>query len=152
MFTARYELIPYIQRITFRLLKVNIVVVWSGAISVCTLEWSHTGEKLLSVCLSVCISQTKLFCYKLCAGNGSCSMFSKVNFGSYPHISQEYQINMILYGPCIILYHICSPTGYTKCFNEWVYSALMLARCVSDLTGPSSGAFCTSCICRFGMW
>ena len=26
----------------------------------------------------------------------------------------------------------------------------MLARHVSDLTGPSSGAFCTSCICRFG--
>ena len=24
----------------------------------------------------------------------------------------------------------------------------MLARHVSDLTGPSSGAFCTSCICR----
>jgi hypothetical protein len=32
------------------------------------------------------------------------------------------------------------------------YSALMLARHVSDLTGPSPGAFCTSCICRFGMW
>ena len=28
------------------------------------------------------------------------------------------------------------------------YSALMLARHVSDLTGPSSGAFCTSCIRR----
>ena len=28
----------------------------------------------------------------------------------------------------------------------------MLARHVSDLTGPSSGAFFTSCICRFGMW
>ena len=28
----------------------------------------------------------------------------------------------------------------------------MLARHVSDLTGPSSGAFCTSCIRRFGMW
>ena len=28
------------------------------------------------------------------------------------------------------------------------YSALMLARHVSDLTGPSSGAFCTSCMCR----
>ena len=32
------------------------------------------------------------------------------------------------------------------------YSSRMLARHVSDLTGPSSGAFCTSCICRFGMW
>ena len=32
------------------------------------------------------------------------------------------------------------------------YSALMLARHVSDLTGPSSGAFCTSCIRIFGMW
>ena len=32
------------------------------------------------------------------------------------------------------------------------YSALTLARHVSDLTGPSSGAFCTSCICRFAMW
>ena len=31
--------------------------------------------------------------------------------------------------------------------NEF-YSALMLARHVSDLTGPSSGAFCTSCIRR----
>ena len=28
------------------------------------------------------------------------------------------------------------------------YSALMLARHVSDLIGPSSGAFCTSCIRR----
>ena len=27
----------------------------------------------------------------------------------------------------------------------------MLARHVSDLTGPSSGAFFTSCMCRFGM-
>ena len=48
--------------------------------------------------------------------------------------------------------YICSPTRYTKRFNDWVYSALMLALHVSDLTGPSSGAFCTSCICRFGMW
>ena len=39
-----------------------------------------------------------------------------------------------------------------KIFNDWVYSSLMLARHVSDLTGPSSGAFCTSCIRRFGMW
>ena len=30
------------------------------------------------------------------------------------------------------------------------HSALMLARHVSDLTGPSSGAFCTSCI--RGLW
>ena len=30
------------------------------------------------------------------------------------------------------------------------YSALMLARHVSDLIGPSSGAFFTSCIRRFG--
>ena len=32
------------------------------------------------------------------------------------------------------------------------YSAFMLARHISDLTGPSSGAFLTSCIRRFGMW
>ena len=32
------------------------------------------------------------------------------------------------------------------------YSALMLARHVLDLTGPSSGVFLTSCIRRFGMW
>ena len=32
------------------------------------------------------------------------------------------------------------------------YSSHMLARHVSDLTGPSSGAFFTSCMCRFGMW
>ena len=50
------------------------------------------------------------------------------------------------------IYYICSPTRYTEFFNEWVYSSRMLARHVSDLTGPSSGAFCTSCICRFGMW
>ena len=31
------------------------------------------------------------------------------------------------------------------------YSALMLAHHVSDLIGPSSGAFFTSCIRRFGM-
>ena len=47
--------------------------------------------------------------------------------------------------------HICSPTRYTKCFNERVYSALMLALHVSDLTDPSSGVFLTSCIRRFGM-
>ena len=32
------------------------------------------------------------------------------------------------------------------------YSSHMLARHVSDLIGTSSGAFCTSCIRRFGMW
>ena len=32
------------------------------------------------------------------------------------------------------------------------YAALMLARHVSDLIGPSSGAFFTSCIRIFGMW
>ena len=47
-----------------------------------------------------------------------------------------------------ILSYICSPTRYRKCFNEWVYSALMLARHVSDLIGPSSEAFCISCIRR----
>ena len=30
-------------------------------------------------------------------------------------------------------------------FNEWDYTSRMLARHVSDLIGPSSGAFCTSC-------
>ena len=48
--------------------------------------------------------------------------------------------------------YVRSPTRYTKCFNERVYSALILTRHVSDLTGPSSGAFCTSCIGRFRMW
>ena len=37
--------------------------------------------------------------------------------------------------------YICIPTWYTKFFNEWVYSLRVLARHVSDLTGPSSGAF-----------
>ena len=41
----------------------------------------------------------------------------------------------------LTLMYICSPTRYTKCFNEWVYSSRMLARHVSDLTGPSSGPF-----------
>ena len=50
------------------------------------------------------------------------------------------------------IYYTCSPTRYTKCFNEWVYSSRMLARHVSDVIGPSSGAFFTSCMCRFGMW
>ena len=36
-------------------------------------------------------------------------------------------------------------------FNYWVYSSHMLTRHVSDLTGPSSGTFFTSCMCRFGM-
>ena len=44
-------------------------------------------------------------------------------------------------GPNISHLVIYSPTRYTKCFNEWVYSSRMLARRVSDLTGPSSGAF-----------
>ena len=57
----------------------------------------------------------------------------------------EYLIN-------ILAYYICSPTRYTKCLNGWVYSALMLARLISNLTGPSSGVFSTSCIRRFGMW
>ena len=47
-----------------------------------------------------------------------------------------------------LVIYICSPTRYTKSFNDWVFSSLMLARHVSDLTGPSSGAFCTSCIRR----
>ena len=51
-----------------------------------------------------------------------------------------------------LVIYICSPTRYTKCFNEWVYSSCMSARHVSDLIGPSSGAFCTSCMYRFGMW
>ena len=37
--------------------------------------------------------------------------------------------------------YICSPTIYTKFFNEWVYSSRVLAQYVSDLTGPSSGVF-----------
>ena len=37
--------------------------------------------------------------------------------------------------------NMCSPTRYKKRFNEWVYSSRMLARHVSDLAGPSSGAF-----------
>ena len=45
--------------------------------------------------------------------------------------------------------YICSPTKYTECFNEWVYSSRMLAQHVSDLTGPSSGACCTSCITTY---
>ena len=32
------------------------------------------------------------------------------------------------------------------------YSSHILVRHVSDLTGPSSGAFFTSCMCRFCMW
>ena len=51
---------------------------------------------------------------------------------------------------CLLVIYICSPTRYAKCFNKWVYSSLMLARHFSDLTGPSSGAFYTSCI--RGLW
>ena len=37
----------------------------------------------------------------------------------------------------------------TQCgLDEWVCSALVLARHVSDLIGPSSGAFCRSCFRR----
>ena len=42
--------------------------------------------------------------------------------------------------------YICSPTRYTKFFlTIEFYSSYMLARHVSDLTGPSSGTFFTSC-------
>ena len=37
-------------------------------------------------------------------------------------------------------------------FNDWVYSSHLLARHVSGLTGPSLGAFSTSCMCRFSIW
>ena len=46
---------------------------------------------------------------------------------------------------------MCSPTRYTKIFKDRVYSALMLARHVSDLTGPSSGAFLKAVFADFGM-
>ena len=42
---------------------------------------------------------------------------------------------------CTYVIYICSPTRYTKCFNDLVYSPHMLAQHVSDLTGPSSGPF-----------
>ena len=41
----------------------------------------------------------------------------------------------------LVFRYICSPTRYTECFNGSVYSSLMLAQHVSDLIGPSSGAF-----------
>ena len=37
--------------------------------------------------------------------------------------------------------YICSPTRYTKFLMIEFYSSHMLARHVSDLTGPSSGTF-----------
>ena len=45
--------------------------------------------------------------------------------------------------------NIYSPTRYTM-WSLWVSfnQHLSLARHVSDLTSPSSGAFCTSCVCR----
>ena len=46
----------------------------------------------------------------------------------------------------------CSPTRYTKCFNEWVYSSLMLARHVSDLIGPHSKSANTGCKKRSCWW
>ena len=52
----------------------------------------------------------------------------------------------------LVIYTYMQSNKVHKDFNESVYSSLMLARHVSDLTGPSSGAFFTSCICRFGMW
>ena len=54
---------------------------------------------------------------------------------------------------CYISIHISSPTRYTM-WSQWIsfIPHFLLARHVSDLFGPSSGAFCTSCIRRFGMW
>ena len=47
------------------------------------------------------------------------------------------------------IYNICSPTRYTM-WSQWIsFNQLWsLALHVSDLIGPSSGAFCTSCIRR----
>ena len=59
---------------------------------------------------------------------------------------RHVSVNLILYGPCIILQYICKPTRYTR-FYDWVYSQHLAARHFSDLNGPSSGAF-TSCMLR----
>ena len=59
-----------------------------------------------------------------------------------PHRFTVFRWKNLTTSAAKILYYICSPTRYTKCFNECVYSSRMLARHVSDLTGPSSGAFC----------
>ena len=49
----------------------------------------------------------------------------------------------------IIMVYICSSIRYTM-WSEWVSfnQHLSLALHVSDLIGPSSGAFCRSCTCR----
>jgi hypothetical protein len=48
---------------------------------------------------------------------------------------------------CIIIYMQSNKIHNVVLMSKF-YSALMLARHVSDLIGPSSGAFCTSCIRR----
>ena len=40
----------------------------------------------------------------------------------------------------IILQYLCNPTGYTM-FYDQVYSYHLVTRHVSDLNGPSSGAY-----------
>ena len=64
------------------------------------------------------------------------------------HWRGNIQMDLILYGPCIILQYICNPTKYTT-FYDWVYSHLV-ARHVSDLNVHSHERLQAVC-CRFGM-
>ena len=61
-------------------------------------------------------------------------------------ISKKKKLNTLFQTTWINIYAVQQDTQSD--FNEEVYSALMLARHVSDLIGPPSGAFCTSCIRR----
>ena len=72
--------------------------------------------------------------------------FKRATVTNLSQILQFIQRNLILYGRCIILKYICKPTRYVM-FCDWVYSQHLVARHVSNLNGPSSGAF-TSCMLR----
>ena len=101
-----------------------------------------------------------LFLDRLTVEDGTGSETSAPNYYSTlcknpkrAHISSRYALVCDTVGT---VYHLVIYMQSNKIHNVVLmtkfYSALTLARHVSDLTGPSSGAFCTSCIRRFGMW
>ena len=73
------------------------------------------------------------------------------NFNSCEAGIKSYTIHMKLRSLTFGNIYAVQQDTESVLMNEF-YSALMLARHVLDLTGPSIGAFLTSCICRFGMW
>ena len=94
---------------------------------------------------------TGVFIIQVC----SCSSWNQ-NYTSYLSRSEIQAIKFVFHGfswiqsiykSCIEVIYIYAVQQNTQSFfNEWVYSSRVLARHVSDLTGPSSGSFYMLCV------